>query len=242
MTTGIRLGSVVGVRIHLGWSWMGIGPLLGGTVFLSLDPGLGTIAARVSAAALGAVLVAISVLVHEAGHVAVAVRNRVVVERISVFLLGGFTEMELDSAPARVERRVALAGPAASALWAAVLGAGGAAAGGGSVLGRVLLLLTVINVAVAAFNLLPAYPLDGGRLVRSLLQERGWERDAAEHVAIRTGLVLGSITVVAALGLSVTGSVVALVAMPIGAMMVALAIASTPRGRRPERGSTTQRI
>lgn len=114
-----------------------------------------------------------SVLVHELGHAAVAQRFGVRTRRITLWLLGGIAEMEQIPRARGAEAVVAIAGPLTSLGVAALARLGLAlAAGGPAALQFVLGYLAFMNLVLALFNLLPALPLDGGRVLRSLLALR----------------------------------------------------------------------
>lgn len=127
----------------------------------------------------------LSVLLHEVAHVAAARRYGLPVHSVTLHLLGGETLLESDSATARQELVTAISGPAASAVVGlAGLGAGAAVAPGSSA--EVLTTLGWINLLVAGINLLPALPLDGGRVVRAI----AWAVTGRE----RTGIVVAAWT------------------------------------------------
>ena len=224
-------GRIAGTRIEIGWSWLAVLPVVGIALFASI-PGDAPQAARVGAAAAGSMLLLASVIVHEAGHVVVARRRDVEVERVAVLLLGGYSEMDLESAGPATERAVALAGPVVSAfagvvLWSvAFLLDAGWFPDPSNPQARVLTVLALVNFGVAVFNLLPAFPLDGGRVVRAVLVARGVPRPTAERHAIRVGAAVGAGFVVAGVIASVMGSPAALVAVPVGVMVLALAFVS----------------
>lgn len=199
----IRIGSVSGIPIKLGTSFLLIFPLLafligsevGVTVELlnrmfgtGIDPGpltgglypwiLGL------AAALGLFL---SVLLHELGHSLVARRYGLDIESITLWFLGGlaqFTELPDDW---RHEFWIAVAGPVVSvALGVAFYGAFDLLPGDLSTLQFVAGYLAVLNVALAAFNMLPGFPMDGGRVLRALLS-RTRSRLQATRIAAAVG-------------------------------------------------------
>ncbi len=141
---------------------------------------------------VGSILVFASVLVHELGHTFVARRRGLTVARISLFFLGGVAEIDVDGGTPGDEFWMALAGPVVS------LGL----AGGFSALwhpmsqrhpglGAIALYLAISNFLLAMFNLLPAYPLDGGRLVRSRLWQLCGSQDRATLWASWLGQFLG---------------------------------------------------
>jgi Zn-dependent protease/CBS domain-containing protein len=185
---GIRLGSVFGIPIKLDATFLLILPLLayliGTDVTALVDQVLNpTFAAGIDAAVLtggytpfalglaAAVGLFTCVLLHELGHSAVAMYHGYEIDSITLWLLGGvaqFTEMPEDW---KVELQVAVAGPIVSvALGALAFGGFSAVAGGGRPIATFLLgYLMVANVVLAAFNMLPGFPMDGGRVLRALL-------------------------------------------------------------------------
>src|SRR5436853_407598 len=114
----------------------------------------------------------ICVVLHELGHATVARTNGMAVRGSTLFLFGGVAELGGEPPSARSEFLMAIAGPVVSAVLAAVLGAAawfGTQAGWPEALRAVLLYLAGINVTVLIFNMVPAFPLDGGRVLRSIL-------------------------------------------------------------------------
>jgi Zn-dependent protease len=146
------------------------------------------------AGAAGAALFLGSLLAHEVGHALVARRAGLRVNAITLWLLGGVAQLEDEPATPRDELRVALVGPAVSLALAVGFGLAGAAlsvAGGPGVVVAVAVWLAVGNAALALFNLLPAAPLDGGRVLRGLLWRRHGSRVRASVVATRAGVWVG---------------------------------------------------
>jgi Zn-dependent protease len=152
-------------------------------------------------AAASALLFFGSVLLHELGHAVVARRNGIGIVGIDLWMFGGVAKMERDSDSPGVEFRVAAAGPmvtlligaACFAALTAIAGASGAvestffdAAGSDEVL-AVLGYLTFINGLLLVFNLIPAFPLDGGRIARAAIWWRTGDRVRATRLAALVG-------------------------------------------------------
>jgi Zn-dependent protease len=129
-----------------------------------------------------AVLLFVSVLLHELGHSLVALAQGVKVRSITLFLLGGVASVERECATARGALLVAAAGPAVSLLLGAALWQGRHGASHLSpVLGQMVLDLSVLNLSLGLFNLLPGLPLDGGLIVKALVwQVTGSQRRGIE--------------------------------------------------------------
>ena len=148
-------------------------------------------------------LVFACVLIHELAHCVVARRYGIGVTSIVLLPIGGVSQLEDMPEDARIEFQVAVAGPLTS------LGLGLVAAALASALGLRVWPLTLyagawisrlvwLNLILGAFNLLPAFPMDGGRVLRALL-ERRYDRGTATRLAARTGMALAA--VMAAVGL-----------------------------------------
>ena len=132
-----------------------------------------------------------SVLLHELAHALVARRFRLVIRGITLFIFGGVAEMESEPPTAEAEFLIAIAGPAASVFVAVgCLGAGvlGPVVGMPLPLSGILMHLAGLNLLLVAFNLIPAFPLDGGRVLRSAL----WKLKSDLRWATRITTGIGS--------------------------------------------------
>ena len=172
MTSSLRFGRVAGIEVGAHWTWLLVAALvvwsLAAGVFPQTNPGLGGVAYALMAVVAAALFFA-SLLAHELGHALQARRDGVPVEGITLWALGGVARFAGQLPSAGAELRIALAGPAVSLLIGVVcVGAASLLALPGQVDG-VVSWLGYINLFLLAFNLLPAFPLDGGRVVRALL-------------------------------------------------------------------------
>ena len=195
MLTARRLGTIAGIDVRVHWSLLIVAGLLtftlAGSLLPSAVPGIAA-AAAVVLGVTGAVLFLGSILAHELSHSLVAQRNGIGVKRITLWLLGGLAELEREPRSAGAEFRIAAAGPAMSLALAVVLA--GAAWLVGLVttpLAIVLGWLALVNVVLAVFNLFPAAPLDGGRILRAALWRRSGDRWTSMATASRAGQVFG---------------------------------------------------
>lgn len=195
MRTHLRLGRLLGVPIGLNWGVLVVCVLL---VVSLAQVSLPTIApghptsAYWFAGLVGAIGFLVSLTGHELGHSYVADRNDVRVAEITLWLFGGVAKLEGDADDPGAEFRIAAAGPAMSMVMAGVFGAGWWLVDrweGSAVLAALLVWLSVINVVLAVSNLLPAFPLDGGRMLRAAL----WRRSRPKRVATRTASLWGQI-------------------------------------------------
>jgi Zn-dependent protease/predicted transcriptional regulator len=196
MNGSLPFGHVFGVPLRMHWSVPVLAVLLGyglGRQTLpAWTPGQSA-AVYTAASAVGAVLLMASVLLHEVAHAAMARRKNLSVQDVTLWAMGGMTRMgRPKTAPVALE--VAASGPLTSlALGGAALGAGIGvrAVTGWEVIAAVLVWLGWANIFLGLFNLLPAVPLDGGRVVQALLWWRTGDRDRAERAADRSGQVIG---------------------------------------------------
>jgi Zn-dependent protease/CBS domain-containing protein len=163
----------------------------------------GTVAAW-AAALFTSVLFMACVLAHEVGHAVTSLDRGVPVRRITLFLLGGVTESVGEPETARDEFVIVGIGPLISLLLAALAGLAVVALPGGSAAQLVAGYLGWLNAAMAVFNLVPGYPLDGGRLLRSVLWMATSSRHLATRMAARVGQAFALLLLLGAV-LSVTG-------------------------------------
>ena len=191
---GVRLGRVLGVPVHVAPTWFLFAGLVVITYGPALTPDVGAARAYTAAAAF-AVLLLLSVLLHELGHCAVARAFGLPVRSITVTFLAGLTEVtEPPQTPGR-EYAVAVVGPMVSLLLAG-LGAGAAAVLEPGSLPHLLALGTAaVNGVVAGFNLLPGLPLDGGRVLRAAVWRLTGDGDRATVVAAHAGRVVAVVVV-----------------------------------------------
>ncbi len=152
-------------------------------------------------AVISALLFFGSILLHELGHAWVALRNGIGISHITLWMFGGIAALERDSKNAGEEFRVAIAGPAATlVITLACLAVGSAIEGasfweaasfnesaGVSGAGAVLAWLANVNALILLFNLLPAFPLDGGRVARAIAWRVTGDRGRATAFAARLG-------------------------------------------------------
>ncbi|GAC1309681.1 MAG: site-2 protease family protein [Vulcanimicrobiaceae bacterium] len=187
------IGSLFGIRITVNASWLFIFALVAWS-FASATGPLAmpelTTPERVLAGIAGSSLFFVSVLAHELAHSLVARRRGIPVRGITLFIFGGVSaiEGEPDSAPA--EAWIAGVGPLTSLLIGAAAIGVALLAGHASVAGKLALYLGIANVGLAIFNILPAYPLDGGRVLHALVWRFTKDKTLATRVTVGTGRVL----------------------------------------------------
>lgn len=174
--TTFRIARLAGIDIDIHFSWLLIVALLSWTladgVFPDRYQGWST-AAYWAVGVVAAVLLFVTVLIHELAHALVAIRSGVPVPRITLFIFGGVSHLAQQPETARAEFAIAAVGPATSLVIAAIAGALAITAGtGNEKVEGIFGYLAVVNLLIGIFNLLPGFPLDGGRVLRSIVWGR----------------------------------------------------------------------
>lgn len=167
---GLLMGRPFGVPVYVAPSWFLVAALITWVFGGQLDhvlPELG--AARYLVSLFFAVAFYASVLVHELAHTVAALRFKLPVRRIQLQFFGGVSEIEKESETPGREFVLAFVGPLLSLVLAGVFYLGMLAVEPGTVPGVLLAGLMISNLIVAAFNLLPGLPLDGGRMLRAIV-------------------------------------------------------------------------
>lgn len=223
-----KVFDVSGIPIRLHFSWIIVFALLATTLAELMPAELAKRAVALPASAEWTLAVATalgffaSILLHEFGHALVAMRNGVRIRGITLFIFGGVAELEREPDSPGVELRVAVAGPAVSLVLAALFFALEAAARAApfdsqalrgwlardarSVLGTVALavaealrFLAAANLTLIIFNLFPGFPLDGGRVLRSLIWRWTGSMRRATRVTTAIGGLFGAALIALAL-------------------------------------------
>ncbi len=192
----IRVGRLAGVPIGVQPLWLVIVALitwsLGAAYYPDAVAGIAP-AAAYGLGLLSALLLFASILLHELGHAVVARRHGVEIEEIDLWLLGGVARMKGYPKTAGDELRFALAGPAVTLAIAAGFGALSLALPSSAPAGlrAVVDYQVYVNTAILVFNLLPAFPLDGGRVARALIWGRTGDLSRATGAAAKIGRGFG---------------------------------------------------
>lgn len=194
-----RIGRIVGVPFLVHWSVVVVVVL----VAANLAP-----VAGIAATVVGTIGFLVSILFHELAHALVARRHGVTTVSIELWALGGMARLEREAPTARAEGWIAVAGPASSLVLGLALGAasvGAHALDAGPTVVATLGWLALINGVLAAFNMLPGAPLDGGRIVRAWRWGRHGDRFRAANESAAAGQVIGWTIAAAGLGLLLSG-------------------------------------
>lgn len=188
LASAIPVGRPFGIPVYFSPSWF----LIAAYITVVTAEGVGRAvdgigAARYLVAFAFAVLLALSVLAHELGHCAVSRGLGLPVRRVTIFLLGGVSEIDKEPETAAREYLVAMAGPLVSLLLAGIGAALIPVFDGGTVARVLCVELTIANGLVAAFNLLPGLPLDGGRVLRAA----AWQLSSSRVTGTKAGAYAG---------------------------------------------------
>ena len=196
-THGIVLGSVSGFEISLDYSWFVIFFLILGTfsgvVFPSYVPGLPR-QTYLLMGAVGTILFFASLIVHELAHAYMARARKIEVEGITLFIFGGMARTRTEAVRPRDEFLIAAVGPLASAALGAGFYALAVAAEERGIAPAVFTVaghMSFLNLALAVFNVLPGFPLDGGRMLRAVVWSLAGSLRTGTKVAAFAGRGLG---------------------------------------------------
>lgn len=205
MDSAINIGKFFGIQFRLHYSWFIIFFLV--TIFLAgqVFPQSLPRQAQLTYWAMGlttSLLFFASVLAHELAHSIVGRANNIPVKSITLFIFGGAAHMTREASSPQSELKMAIAGPASSLLMAAVFGMFYLLFSGlAEPLALMAYWLAYINVVLAVFNLLPGFPLDGGRVLRSLIWRFNGNYMLATRIATQTGRVIGYLLILAGIGI-----------------------------------------
>ncbi|HUY94375.1 MAG TPA: site-2 protease family protein [Terracidiphilus sp.] len=195
MHSQIKLGRIAGIEIGLHYSWFLIAFLIAFSLadhFRHATPHWSSTAAW-AAAAVTSVLFFVTLLLHELAHSLVAKSYGLRVRAITLFALGGVSQIESDATSAKMEFWIAIVGPLTSLVIGAALLAVAYASGwhsgaeSASIGIAILLWLGYINILLAVFNMIPGFPLDGGRVLRAIL----WGMNGSAERATRWASQIG---------------------------------------------------
>jgi Zn-dependent protease len=200
MSSSLSLGTIAGIRINLNMSWIIIFALLSFSLATAELPGSASgygLGAYWIAGIVCTLLFFASVLLHELGHSLVARARGLRVSSITLFFFGGVSNLEQEPHSPGDEFVIAVIGPLISLLLGAILLPLGLAVGPNQTLvAAVLVYLGASNLLLGAFNLIPAFPLDGGRVLRAILWRATGNLGKATTWAARAGLGFGALFIV----------------------------------------------
>jgi Zn-dependent protease/predicted transcriptional regulator len=200
MKNSLRVGRIGGVTISIHYTWL----IVFGLMIYSLASGVfprfyphWSPAENWSVSALATILLFVSVLAHELGHSFVARAKGIPVQDITLFMFGGATNISQETDDPGDELQIAMAGPSVSVMAAIITFAiGYLTAPVNELVCAIFLYLAGANIILVIFNLVPGYPLDGGRMLRSILWGFTGDAEMATRVAATLGGGLGYLCII----------------------------------------------
>jgi len=196
---GILIGRVRGIAIRVHWTWLAVFALvswnLQNTILRDLVPEWNDTQRWLGAFAAAVVFFA-SVLLHELSHAFVALHYGMKVPSITLFVLGGVSSIEGEMKTAGQEFRIAIAGPLMSVVLGLLMGVlwwvlpATSSSSVVTFISGTMVYLGGTNIMLGLFNLIPGYPLDGGRVLRAIVWASSGDLSKSTRIAARSGTVL----------------------------------------------------
>jgi Zn-dependent protease/CBS domain-containing protein len=206
MNPTFEVGRIAGIRIGINWSWLVVFALiawsLATAVFPDQNPGLSD-GTYVAMAVVAAVVFFVSLTAHELGHALQARRDGMEIDGITLWLFGGVARFRGMFPSAGAEFRIAVAGPAVSLVLGVAFLLASRLSGLPEALDGVLFWLGTINLILLVFNLLPALPLDGGRVLRSVIWWLRGDFASATRISASIGRGFGFAFIAGGIGMAI---------------------------------------
>jgi Zn-dependent protease len=207
-----KLGRIRGIEIGVHYTWVFIFALLTYSLAVDFFPSFydnWTTAQYWSISVIASLLLFASVVAHELGHSLVANSRGIPVKSITLFIFGGVASLSQDTQDAKTEFQVAIAGPAVSFVIGAVSYGLMYVLSGLNKQGEgIFLYLAWANGLLVAFNLIPGFPLDGGRVFRSIVWAITHSMERATNVAGTVGVIIGYLFIVGGVFIIFTGALI----------------------------------
>jgi Zn-dependent protease/predicted transcriptional regulator len=206
---GIRIGRVFGIPIYLHPSWFIVFALITYSLvlwFSTLHPQWSQ-AQHWTVGVLTSLLFFSSVLFHELSHSVVALHYKIPVVSITLFVFGGIARISRDASNAKQEFLIAIAGPLSSYFLSGGFWLLSRAFPGSTMVGALAGYLMFINFMLATFNLIPGFPLDGGRILRAIAWSVTGDFKRATKVASRGGQIFAYLFILLGAGLALSGEI-----------------------------------
>jgi Zn-dependent protease/CBS domain-containing protein len=191
MRGNISLGRVFGIPLRLHYTWFIIFAWVTFSLVLYplVEPPYPPIGQRIILGILTSLLFFASIITHELAHSILAIRNNIPVKEITLFVFGGVSQITKEATHPRAELSIAIVGPLTSLALAGIFyGLHLLLAGTQQILAANLMWwLAWMNLILAVFNLIPGFPLDGGRIFRALVWQRTHDYHRATRIATKVG-------------------------------------------------------
>lgn len=195
MKTGVRVGKIINIPIEIDLSWLVIFALIAFSLsegyFPVKNPGI-SVMSRWIMGVTASLLIFASILLHELSHSFVAQKNNISIKKITLFIFGGIAHITREPDNPKTELKIAIAGPLASFIIAFIFSLAALLFSVLSPYHNKLIFeffayLFIMNIILAVFNLIPAFPLDGGRILRAII----WMSTNNMEKATRTASYIG---------------------------------------------------
>ncbi len=194
----IRFGKLFGIPLTFDYSWflilLFVTWILAGSYFPSEYKGWSTVLYWL-VGTVTSLLFFVSVLLHEVGHSVVAQKYNYQVKQIKLFVFGGISEIQEEPRDPKEEFFIAVAGPTVTFLLAAIFYGLAFVVKGNIYLYALFHYLGLINLILGIFNIIPGFPLDGGRILRAIIWGRKKDFDKATKIAAGVGRIFGFILI-----------------------------------------------
>ena len=185
-----QIGKIAGIPVKVHFSWFIVFGLITWSLatryFPQVAPELPQFTNYLRGA-LAALLLFLSVTIHELSHSFVARKNRIPITSITLFIFGGVARMEKEPSSPAIELKMALAGPFSSYVLALIFFIFYKSVGSYPGFKAIVFYLCQINIILGSFNLIPGFPMDGGRVLRAVLWARSGDYLSATRKASKTG-------------------------------------------------------
>ena len=215
MRGSLSLGRIFGIPLRLHYTWFIIFGLVTVSLVLNplVEPPYPPMAQRIILGILASLLFFASIVTHELAHSILGIRNNIPVKDITLFVFGGVSQITKEATHPRTELSVAIVGPLTSLALAGIFyGLFLLLASANQILGAGLMWwLAWINALLAVFNLIPGFPLDGGRILRAIVWHRTQDYHRATVIATKVGrgiayaFIAGGVALIFALQLWLNG-------------------------------------
>lgn len=192
MSGSFQIARINGISIRIHLSWLFVLALVSWTLASDVFPSLydhWSERAYWIVGVIAALLLFVTVLIHELAHALVARRRGIEVPSITLFIFGGVSSLGRQPRTAGEEAAIAIAGPLTSFAIAGVSLGVALVGGGWEKVEGIFMYLATVNVILGVFNLLPGFPLDGGRVLRAI----AWKRSGSFRAATRTAAEVGKL-------------------------------------------------
>jgi Zn-dependent protease/CBS domain-containing protein len=189
MRGNISLGKVLGIPLRLHYTWFIIFAWVTFLLVFSILDQNYPIEQRIGLGIITSLLFFASIVIHELAHSVLAIRNHIPVKEITLFVFGGVSQITKEATNPRAELLIAMVGPLTSLALAGIFyGLHLLLAGNQQILAACSMWwLASMNVVLAVFNLIPGFPLDGGRILRALVWYKTQDYHRATRIAAKVG-------------------------------------------------------